>query len=107
VEIATAPNPSKISYSRATHLLTVGTLTIDTTKTNVAVLSTEPNGVAVLYQRELDLAFAREHRAQAVTGVSLLDAQPEIVEEVRKLLERMPELQHLVRGDAANGASGD
>ena len=96
VEIATVPKPVTVSYSRATRLLTVGTFTLDTSTANVAVLSTGPNGVTVHDQRELDLAFEREHRAQPATGLALFDAQPEIIEEVRKLLERVPELQGLV-----------
>jgi hypothetical protein len=90
-----------VSYSRATRLLTVGTLTLDTAKTNVAVLATGPNGVAVRYQRELGLNFERERRTQPTTGISLLDVQPEIVEEVRELLGHEPELQALVRGGTA------
>ena len=97
VELATAPRPVTVSYSRASRLLTVGELALDTAKGNVAVLSTGPNGVTVRYQRELGLVFERDHRAQPATGVSLLDARPEIIEEVRKLLEGAPELQALVR----------
>jgi hypothetical protein len=100
VELATS-NPVAVSYSRATRLLTVGTLTLDTAKTNVAVLATGPNGVAVRYQRELGLNFERERRTQPTTGISLLDVQPEIVEEVRELLGHEPELQALVRGGTA------
>ena len=97
VELPTL-KPVTVSYSRATRLLTVGTVTLDTAKTNVAVLSLGQNGVAVRYQRELGLAFERERRTQPTTGIPLLDAQPEIVEEVRKLLAHTPELQGLVRG---------
>ena len=103
VEIPTAPKPVTVSYSRASRLLTVGAFALDTAKGNVAVLSTGPNGVTVRYQRELGLVFERDHRAQPATGVSLLDARPEIIEEVRKLLERAPELRGLVRGGPAAG----
>ena len=108
VEIATAPKPLTVSYSRATRLLGVGTFVVDTAKTNVAVLSAGPKGVIVRYQGELGLAFEREHRAQRATGLALLDAQPEIMEEVRKLLDRAPELQSLVRSGTApaSGARG-
>ena len=97
VELA-ASKPVTISYSRATRLLTVGTFTLDTAKANVAVLSIGPNGIVVRYQRELDLAFEREHRTRPTTGIPLLDAQPEIAEEVRELLAHEPELQGLVIG---------
>ena len=107
VDITTIPKPVTVSYSRATRLLTVGTFTLDTSKANVAVLSTGPNGVAVRYQRELGLAFEREPRAQPATGVPLLDAHPEIIEEVRKLLDRAPELQGFVGGGTAAGLGGD
>jgi hypothetical protein len=101
VELATASKPVTVSYSRATRLLTVGTFTLDTAKANVAVLSAGPNGVAVRYQRQLALGFERERRPPPTTGISLLDAQPEIIEEVRELLGQVPELQGLVRGATA------
>jgi hypothetical protein len=102
VELA-ASKPVTVTYSRATHLLTVGTFTLDTAKANVAVISLGPKGVAVRYQRELALGFEREQPARPTTGIPLLDAQPEIIEEVRELVGQVPELQGLVRGGPAAG----
>jgi hypothetical protein len=107
VELATASKPVTVSYSRATHLLTVGTLTLDTARANVAVLSIGPKGVAVRYERELALGFEREQRTQPTIGIPLLDAQPEIIEEVRELLGQVPELRALVRGGPAARPGGD
>ena len=107
VEIPTAPRPVTVSYSRASRLLTVGTFILDTSKANVAVLSAGPNGVVARYQEELGLTFERDGHPQPSTGMALLDAQPEIALEVRKLLERAPDLQRLVRGVTAGGSGGD
>jgi hypothetical protein len=96
-----------VSYSRGTRLLTVGTFTLDTSMANVAVLSAGANGVVARYQQELGLTFARDGHPPRWTGMAFLDAQPEITIEVRKLLARVPELQGLVRGPPAGGASGD
>jgi hypothetical protein len=96
-DVATAPNPVKVSYSRATGVVTVGTYSLDTSKANVALLTCEPNGVVARYQRTVDLTFERDgHPAPRVTGIAPLDAQPEIIIEARKFLERTPELRALV-----------
>jgi hypothetical protein len=97
VELASASKPVTVSYSRATRLLTVGTFTLDTAKANVAVLSVGPKGVKVRYEGELALGFEREQGARPTRGIPLLDNQPEIIEEVRELLEQVPELRGLVR----------
>ena len=103
VELATASQPVTVSYSRATRLLTVGTFTLDPAKANVAVLSVGPKGVAVRYERKVALGFEREHQLPPTIGIPLLDAQPEIIEEVRELLEQVPELRARVRGGTAAG----
>jgi hypothetical protein len=107
VQIKTVPNPVTVSYSRGTRLLIVGTFTLDTSKANVAVVSARANGVVARYRQELDLTFARDGHPPPWTGMGFLDAQPEITVEVRKLLARVPELQGLVTGVPAGGASGD
>ena len=96
VDIATVPNPVTVSYSRTTGLLTVGTFNLDTSKANVVFLSVGPNSMIARYQQAMGLTFERDGHPPPSTGMAFLDAQPEIALEVRKLLQRGPELQRLV-----------
>jgi hypothetical protein len=96
-QIDTLPAKTPITYTRRTGLLTVGALTIDPAKSNVAVLFAGAKGVEVRYQGELNLTFERHGRPSVETGMSILDDQPEIALAVRALVDRTPELGSFVR----------
>jgi hypothetical protein len=97
-ELPTPPSPVTVTYTRATGLLTVGALTIDPAKSNVAVLSAGTKGVEVRYQGKLNLTFERHGRPAYETGVSMMDSRPEIELAVRALVDRTPEVRGLVGG---------
>jgi hypothetical protein len=84
-----------MKYSRATRLLTLGSASIDTTRTNVAVLSVGPSGVTVRHQSRQNLTFPR-HGPPPPGSVDLLRFQPEVGAAVRALLDRSPELRALI-----------
>jgi hypothetical protein len=97
-QIDTLPRKVPVTYTRVTGLLTVGTHVVDPAKANIVVLSAGPKGVEVRYQGKLDLTFERHGRPSVVTGMSILDYQPEIALAVRGLVDKTPELRALVRG---------
>jgi len=93
--LQTRAAPLPIEYHRATHSLTVGNLILDTTQTNVAMLSTGDKGVVAQYRSKEDLTFVRHGRPPQTGFDSMVPAQ-EITDEIRALLKRSPALKALV-----------
>jgi hypothetical protein len=97
-DLKALPKSVPVAYARASGVLTVGTLTLDTAQSNVAVLYAGPNGVTARYQGRADLTFARAGRPAFATGVAVMDFEPEIAMALRTLVDGTPELRRLVRG---------
>ena len=95
--IETLPNPVKLKYSRATGMLTVGSLDIDPTKENVLVLATGTNGVGVRHQSKQNLTFRRSGKPGS-EPIPVLRFRSEVAAAVRALLDRSPDLRDLVAG---------
>ena len=106
-DLGTLPKRVPVTYTRATGLLTVGTLTIDPAKSNVAVLSAGPKRVEVRYQGKQDLTFERRGPPWGGTGFPVVDYQPEIDEAVGALVDRTPELRALVTPAPDDAGSDD
>jgi hypothetical protein len=97
VEIQARPTPVTVTYSRATGVLTVGALTFDTAKANVAVVFSGPGGIVARYQGKVPLTFERNLSPAAETEMDeILDSRGELKMAVRSILDRTPELRRLV-----------
>ncbi len=93
--IETLPTPLAIEYDRTLNSFKIGRFVLDASRVNVAVLSSGDKGVVAEYQSKQSLTFER-HGRPAEAAMELLSSAPEVIDEVRALLNRTPELAALV-----------
>jgi len=94
--IGTLPAAVPLRYRLARHLLTVGGQILDTSRTNVAVLSVNASGVSVAYQQFQALRFSRDRAHRPAQASWAMANHAEVEATVHQLLDRSAELRKLV-----------
>jgi hypothetical protein len=96
--LETSPSPLAVEYQRASKVLAIGPVVVDTTATNVVGLVYGPKGVAVSHRGTQSLSFDRRGRPPpAMPG--LMGSHDEVTDAVRSVVDRSPELRALVSAD--------
>jgi len=101
--LETSPSPLAVEYQRASKVLAIGPVVVDTAASNVVGLVYGPKGVSVSHRATQSLSFDRRGRPPpALPG--LMGSHDEVSDAVRAVVDRSPELRALVGADSTNSA---
>ena len=96
--IESRPSPLAVEYQRTSKVLAIGSVVVDTTAANVVGVVYGPKGVAVQHRASQSLAF--EHHGGPLALPGLMGSHAEVVDDVRAIVDRSPELSAFVADDA-------